>query len=67
MYSDREIDAQIAFVRICAHFFSNDAWLAKAWPDARLHIIEDSGHAGSDALTRTVWTAIEEFKASLPP
>lgn len=27
MYSDRELDAQIAFVRICAHFFSRGAWL----------------------------------------
>ncbi|GHJ34756.1 proline iminopeptidase [Streptomyces sp. TS71-3] len=27
MYSDRETDARIAFVRICAHFFSNGAWL----------------------------------------
>ncbi|WP_035795085.1 prolyl aminopeptidase [Kitasatospora mediocidica] len=98
MYSDREIDAQIAFVRICAHFFSNGAWLeedqllrnahklagipgvlahgrhdmgspvetawelAKAWPDARLHIFEDSGHVGSDALRDTVYAAIEEFK-----
>jgi proline iminopeptidase len=98
MYSDREADAQIAFVRICAHFFSHGAWLAedqllrnadklagipavlvhgrhdmgspvqtawqlaKAWPDARLHIIEDSGHAGSDTLAQTVRAAIEEFK-----
>lgn len=98
MYSDREVDERIAFVRICAHFFSNGAWLeedqllrdahrlagipavlvhgrhdmgcpvqtawelAKAWPDARLHIIEDSGHAGSDALGEAVRTAIEEFK-----
>jgi len=85
-------------VRICAHFFSNGAWLeegqllrnahrlagipavlvhgrhdmgspvqtawelAKAWPDARLCIIEDSGHAGSDAMRQAVWEAIEEFK-----
>ncbi|MFD5074284.1 prolyl aminopeptidase [Streptomyces sp. NPDC058371] len=98
MYSDREVDAQIAFVRICAHFFSNGAWLekdqllrdahklagipavlihgrhdmgspvqtawelAKAWPDARLHIFEDSGHAGSEAMQETVRAAIEEFK-----
>ena len=98
MYSDREIDARIAMVRICAHFFSHGSWLeedqllrnahklagipavlvhgrhdmgcpvqtpwelAKVWPDARLHIIEDSGHAGSDALALTVRAAIEEFK-----
>ncbi|KIF75085.1 proline iminopeptidase [Streptomyces sp. 150FB] len=98
MYSDREIDEQIAFVRICAHYFSNGAWLeedqllrdahklagipgvlvhgrhdmgcpvqtawelAKAWPGARLHISEDSGHAGSDASQEMVRAAIEEFK-----
>jgi proline iminopeptidase len=98
MYSDREIDARIALVRICAHFFSHGSWLeedqllrnahklagipavlvhgrhdmgcpvqtpwelAKVWPDARLHIIEDSGHAGSDTLARTVRAAIEGFK-----
>jgi proline iminopeptidase len=39
------------------------AWeLAKRWPDARLHIFEDSGHAGSEALGETVRAAIEEFK-----
>ncbi|MFD7906032.1 prolyl aminopeptidase [Kitasatospora sp. NPDC059722] len=98
MYSNREVDDRIAFVRICAHFFGNGAWLepdqllrdahklagipgvlvhgrhdmggppdtawelAKAWPDARLHIIEDSGHAGSDELNQVVRTAIEDFK-----
>jgi len=98
MYSDREVDAQIAFVRICAHYFSHGAWLeedqlrrdahrlagipgvlihgrhdmgcpvqtawelAKAWPDARLRIIEDSGHAGSDAANEASRAAVEEFK-----
>ena len=98
MYSDREVDAQIAFVRICAHYFSHGAWLeedqllrnahrlagipavlghgrhdlgspvqtawelAKAWPDAQLHIIEDSGHAGSEALRQTMLAAVEQFK-----
>ena len=98
VYSDREVDEQIAMVRICAHFFSNGAWLAedqllrdahklagipgvlvhgrhdmgcpvqspwelaKAWPGARLHIIEDSGHGGSDAMSATTRAAIEEFK-----
>jgi proline iminopeptidase len=36
--------------------------LAKAWPDARLHIVEDSGHAGSETLHQLCRTAIEEFK-----
>ncbi|GHH83727.1 proline iminopeptidase [Streptomyces sulfonofaciens] len=98
MYSAREVDARIAFVRICAHVFGNGAWLeenqllrnahrlagipavlvhgrhdmgcpvqtvwelAKVWPKARLHIIEDSGHYGSEALQETMRGAIEEFK-----
>ena len=98
MYSDRELDSQIAFVRICAHFFGNGAWLeedqllrnahklagipgvlvhgrhdmgspvqtawelSKVWPDARLHIFEDSGHIGSEAMREVSLAAIEEFK-----
>lgn len=98
MYGDRDVDAQIAFVRICAHFFGHGAWLAedqllrnahrlagipavlvhgrhdmgcpvqtawelaKAWPDARLHIIEDCGHAASDLAKATSRAAVEEFK-----
>lgn len=98
LYSDREVDAQIAFVRICANILGNNAWLedgqllrnahklagipgvmvhgrhdmscpvqapwelAKAWPDSRLHIIEDCGHAGSQAMHQASRTAIEEFK-----
>ncbi|PWI45239.1 prolyl aminopeptidase [Streptomyces sp. ICBB 8177] len=98
MYSDREGDARIAFVRICSHIFSNGAWLekdqilrnahklagipgvlvhgrhdmggppqtawklAKAWPDARLHNFDDSGHVGSEAMKRVVRAALEEFK-----
>ncbi|MBY8888034.1 prolyl aminopeptidase [Streptomyces sp. PTM05] len=98
MYSDRDVDAQIGFVRICSHIFSNGAWLekdqilrdahklagipgvlvhgrhdmgcppqtawelAKAWPDARLHIFDDSGHVGGEAMKHTVRAALEEFK-----
>jgi proline iminopeptidase len=98
MYSARDVDAQIAFVRICSHIFGHGAWLAedqllrdahklagipgvvvqgrhdmgcppqtawelvKAWPGARLHISEDSGHIGSESMVRVVHDAIEEFK-----
>ncbi|KDN82299.1 proline iminopeptidase [Kitasatospora cheerisanensis KCTC 2395] len=98
MYSARDMDERIAFVRICAHFFSNGAWLeedqllrnahrlagipgvlvhgrfdmgcpvqtawelAKAWPDAKLHIFDDSGHVGSEAMVTTVRQALEDFK-----
>ncbi len=85
-YSDRPPLAQLAFVRICAHYFSNGAWLeegvllreahrlagipgtlihgrldmgsplgtawelARAWPGARLLVVEDSGHTGSERM-----------------
>ncbi|AUG76231.1 proline iminopeptidase [Kitasatospora sp. MMS16-BH015] len=101
VYSDREVDDRIAFVRICAHIFSNGAWLepdqllrdahklagipavlshgrhdlgcpvqnawelAKRWPDARLNIVEDSGHVGSEAMRRITADAVEEFKHRL--
>ena len=29
VYSDRPADALIAFVRICAHYFANEGWLAE--------------------------------------
>ena len=39
------------------------AWeLAQAWPGAWLHVIEDAGHAGSDAMGEVVREAVEEFK-----
>lgn len=38
------------------------AWeLAAAWPDARLHIIEDSGHTGSPGMAESVLRAIARF------
>ncbi|MFI6601589.1 prolyl aminopeptidase [Nonomuraea sp. NPDC050536] len=96
-YSDRPDDALAAFVRICAHYFSNAAWLeegvllreahklagipglllhgrfdlgspleyawdlAQAWPDARLVIVEDSGHTGSDTYRKEVGKALDGY------
>jgi len=96
-YSDRPARAALAFVRICAHYFSNGAWLtegallrdagrltgipgvlvhgrhdlgspvgtawelARAWPDARLHIVEDAGHTGSDVMRRRIHEALDTF------
>jgi proline iminopeptidase len=97
-YSDRPPDAQLAFVRICAHYFSHAAWLeegallrdahrlagipgvlihgrldlgspvgtafelARAWPDAQLVVVGDSGHTGSDAMRTEALAATERFK-----
>jgi proline iminopeptidase len=99
-YSDRPPAAQLALVRICAHYFSHGAWLeegvllreanrlagipgvlihgrldmgapvrtawelARAWPDARLVVVADSGHTGSRAMRDEVRTALERFKGS---
>ena len=96
-YSDKPADALMAFVRICAHYFANDAWLedgqllrdadrlagipavlihgrldlgsplktawelAKAWPDAELKVIGDSGHTGSPAMQDAILEAIARF------
>lgn len=35
--------------------------LARAWPDAELHVIDDSGHTGSDALRRRIVAALDDF------
>lgn len=96
-YSARLTAARNAFVRICAHYFSNAAWLdegqlidqagrlagipgrlihgrydlgsplitawelAKAWPDARLTVIQDAGHTGSDTMSEAIRSALAEF------
>ena len=99
-YSARQGAARNAFVRICAHYFSNAAWLeedqlirdagrlvgipgalihgrfdlgcplvtpwelAKAWPNARLTIVADSGHTGSDSMRRHIEAALAGFADS---
>jgi proline iminopeptidase len=96
-YSSRPPDAVLAFVRICAHYFSHGAWLedeellrnagrlsgipavlfhgrldlgsplgtawelAQAWPDARLIVIDDSGHTGSDAMKDEILGVVDRF------
>jgi len=38
------------------------AWeLAKAWPDAELRVIENSGHTGSPAMGTAILDAIDRF------
>jgi proline iminopeptidase len=97
-YSDKPAEGQLAFVRICAHYFSHAAWLeedqllrdaprlqgisgaiihgrldlgcpyqtawelARAWPDAELVAIGDSGHTGSDTMRKAELAATERFK-----
>jgi proline iminopeptidase len=98
-YSSRPDDAAMAFVRICAHYFTHDAWLAdgqllrdahrlagipgvlihgrldlssplktawelaKAWPDAELKVIDDSGHTGSPTMQESILEALARFGA----
>ncbi|WP_128984920.1 alpha/beta fold hydrolase [Streptomyces roseicoloratus] len=96
-YSDRVDRAQLAFVRICSHYFSQGAFLeegalirdagrlagtpgflvhgradmggplvtawelARAWPDAELHVVEGAGHLGGDETRRLVMAALARF------
>ena len=100
-YRDRPPDDQLAFVRICAHYFSHGAWLdegvllrganrlagipgviihgrldlgspvgtawelSRAWSDAELVVVGDSGHTGSDAMRAAALAATERFKAAV--
>jgi proline iminopeptidase len=100
-YSSRPPDAVLAFVRICAHYFSHGAWLeeeellrnagrlagipsvlfhgrldmgsplgtawelARAWPDARLVVVGDSGHTGSDTMKEEILRTLDQL-ATLP-
>lgn len=99
-YSDKPDAAMLAMVRICTHYFANNAWLsdgqllrdahklagipgvlihgrldlsgplqtawqlAQAWPDAELHVIDDSGHTGSPTMQATILDAIARFGRS---
>jgi proline iminopeptidase len=97
VYSDRERDALLAFVRICTHYFAHGAWLqegailrdagrlagipgalihgrldltgpldtawhlSRAWPDATLLAVADSGHTGSAAMREHIAAAADAF------
>ena len=38
------------------------AWeLAQAWPDAKLHVIDDAGHQGSTTMSDAVRKALASF------
>jgi pimeloyl-ACP methyl ester carboxylesterase len=40
----------------------DNAWrLAQAWPDARLAVVGDSGHTGSDTMRKEVLAALDGF------
>ncbi|GAA3601379.1 prolyl aminopeptidase [Nonomuraea rosea] len=40
------------------------AWeLAKVWPDARLVVVEDSGHTGSETFRKEIFAAVDAFAA----
>ncbi len=42
-----------------------NAWLlAQAWPDARLVVVDDSGHTGSDTMRREIFAALDGFAGS---
>jgi proline iminopeptidase len=96
-YSSRPPAAALAFVRICAHYFSHGAWLeedellrnaarlagipgalvhgrldmgsplrtawelAQVWPDARLVVVDDSGHTGSEDMRYETLEAVDQF------
>jgi len=96
-YSGRPPVARLAFVRICAHYFSHGVWLdegvllreagrlagipgtlihgrhdlggplinawelSKAWPDAELIIVEESGHTGSDTFFNHKRAALDRY------
>ena len=96
-YSARVHEARLAFVRICAHYFSHGAWLeegallrdagrlagipgvlihgrldlgspldtawelARAWPDARLVIVENDGHTGGAETRNEILAALDRF------
>jgi proline iminopeptidase len=96
-YSSRPPAASLAFVRICAHYFSHGAWLeedellrnatrlahipgvlihgrldmgsplrtawelADVWPEARLVVVGDSGHTGSETMRKEILETLDRF------
>ncbi|MFC5944311.1 prolyl aminopeptidase [Micromonospora harpali] len=102
VYRDQPPDDQVAFVRLCAHYFSHGMWLAddallrdahrlagipgvlvhgrfdlgspletpwslaRAWPDAELIVVDDSGHTGSETLRGHLRAALDRFAPVSP-
>jgi proline iminopeptidase len=100
VYSDRPPAAQLALVRICAHYYANYVWLedgallrdadrlagisavlvhgrldlsapletawrlARAWPNAELKVIADSGHTGTEAMRAEIRHTLDRFAYS---
>jgi proline iminopeptidase len=96
-YSSRPSAARLAFVRICAHYYSHAAWLedgvllrdahrlagipgvlihgrldlgcpletawhlARAWPESRLVVVDDSGHTGSETMNEEILETLDRF------
>ncbi|MFD8972027.1 MULTISPECIES: prolyl aminopeptidase [unclassified Streptomyces] len=43
------------------------AWeLARAWPDARLHVVESAGHLGGEETGKLILTALDGFARGVP-
>ena len=97
VYSDRSLADRLAFVRICAHYCAQGAWLeegallrdaarlagipgvlvhgrldlscpvetawelARAWPDAELVVLDDSGHQASATKRERILSALDTF------
>ncbi len=41
------------------------AWqLARAWPDARLVVVDDAGHTGSEVMRRQIGAALDGFASA---
>lgn len=96
-YSARMGDPRIAFVRLCTHYFGNQAWLrdgqllndigriqhvpgrlvhgrrdlggppkvawdlAKAWPAAKLRLLDDAGHTATPEFAAAIEESIAEL------
>jgi proline iminopeptidase len=66
-YGDRPAAARLAFVRICAHFFSHGARLDDGALLRDATVIEAAGHLGTAGTRQHVLRALDRFAVDDAP
>lgn len=70
VYEGRPLEARLAFVRICSHYFANRAWLEKDQIAGHIDLVADipavlvHGRQDMSAPPRTAWNLARHWPAA---